>query len=192
MTAYRATTDIPPLVHEAIQGAERLAFTHSCTLEVGLLLRVLAAQVRDGTIGEIGSGCGVGTAWLASGLLPHVALITVESDPVNAARVETLLTGLQNIEVLRDDWRAIIVRGPFSLLFVDGGDAKQHPDRLLPAMRPGGLILLDDFTPQELWSPEWRGQPDALRAAWLNRTDIIATEILVTPTSAVILAVRNR
>lgn len=67
MTPYSALTDFPPLVKEAITRAEEEGFAHSCTPETGRLLRMLAATVREGTIAEIGTGCGqiAGTVRLA-------------------------------------------------------------------------------------------------------------------------------
>lgn len=171
--------------------AEEMGFTSSCTVEVGRLLRVLASQITDGVIGEIGSGCGVSTAWLASGLLPGAPLVTIEHDLTKGVAVSAIMAGIPNVHVLRGNWRTILHEGLFALLFVDAGDSKQQPDILLPALRPGGIIVLDDLTPKEHWPPEWHGKPDRLRVAWLNRSDVIATELLVTPTSAVIVATRS-
>jgi hypothetical protein len=59
-------------------------------------------------------------------------------------------------------------------------------------MRPGGLIVQDDLTPEAAWPPEWRGQPDPTRALWLNDPRLAAVELIVDPTagprSAVIVA----
>ena len=72
MTTYQATSTIPPLVQQATALAADLGFTASCTPEVGRLLRVLASACRQGSIGEIGTGCGVDTAWMARALAPGV------------------------------------------------------------------------------------------------------------------------
>jgi predicted O-methyltransferase YrrM len=94
---------------------------------------------------------------------------------------------------LQGDWHDILAHGPFALLFADGGKAKQdEPEAILQAVRPGGLIVLDDLTPQNQWPPEWRGQPDPVREFWLKDPRVAATEVLVTPSMAVILAARAR
>lgn len=189
MSPYRATTEIPPLVQRAMERARALGFESSSTVEVGRLLRLLASQVRQGVVGEIGTGVGVGAAWMASGLASGVSLVTVEVDPGRAAVARDLLGDCPSATVLSGDWRAILPYGPFALLFADGGKAKQHePDALIAAMRPGGLIVLDDLTPEEHWPPEWRGTIDPVREFWLNDPRLVATELLVTPRSAVILA----
>ena len=50
--------------------------------------------------------------------------------------------------------------------------------------------MLDDLTPEDQWPAEWRGKPDPVRAVWLNESRVVAMELLVTPTSAVVLATR--
>jgi hypothetical protein len=55
---------------------------------LGQLLAVLAAHLPTGaSVLELGAGAGVGTAWIACGLLPRddVTLIIIEKDPQTAA-----------------------------------------------------------------------------------------------------------
>ena len=56
--------------------ATALRFERSSIRQVGRLLAVLAAQRPRGLFAEVGTGCGVGTAWLASALGPEAALVT--------------------------------------------------------------------------------------------------------------------
>jgi hypothetical protein len=87
--AYDGLTDLPPLVERAVDLARRLGFANSCRPEHGRLLRALAAGA--GTIGETGTGCGVGLAWLASGARPGTRLVSVEVDTERAGLVASLL-----------------------------------------------------------------------------------------------------
>ena len=191
MAVYRATGAIPPLVRRAMDLADRLRFDASCTPEVGRLLRVLAGQVRGGVIGELGTGCGVGAAWLASALAPAAALVTIELDGERAAAARGIFAGLANVRVLGGDWHDLLPHGPFALFFADATDAKQRgADLLVEALRPGGLVVLDDLTPEEHWPAEWRGKPDPVRERWLHDPRLAATEVRVAPTMAVILAAR--
>jgi demethylmenaquinone methyltransferase/2-methoxy-6-polyprenyl-1,4-benzoquinol methylase len=77
-------TPVPSLVREATDRARRAGFSLSCDPEVGRLLAVLAARMPAGArVLELGTGTGVGTAWIASALPPRagVTVITVEKDP---------------------------------------------------------------------------------------------------------------
>lgn len=178
-------------MQHALDLADRMQFQHSCTIEVGRLLRLLASQVRRGTIGEIGTGCGVGAAWIASGKAPDVSFVTVESDVARAQAAASLLAVVPSIRILQGDWHLLLEYGPFAMLFADGAKAKERePEVLLQSLKLGGTIVLDDLTPENRWPPEWRGRVDPVREFWLNDSRVIATEILVTPGSAVILATR--
>jgi predicted O-methyltransferase YrrM len=77
---------LPPLVQRAFALAERLEFERSCSVEAGQLLRVLAGQRGRMRVGEIGTGCGVGAAWILSALAPETPFVTVELDPERQQR----------------------------------------------------------------------------------------------------------
>jgi predicted O-methyltransferase YrrM len=196
---------LPPLVARAQALAEAQGFTRSCTPEVGRLLHMLAAHVGEGRVGELGTGTGVGAAWMASGLAGRGALVTVERDEARARAARALFADLPNVRVMHGDSLALLDHGPFDLLFADapiglpggvGGEAHGGEadalDRLLSAVKVGGLIVKDDLTPEAAWPPEWRGQPDLTRELWLNDPRFAASELIVDPTagpqSAVIVA----
>lgn len=184
-------TETPPLVQRAIELAARTGFEKSCTPETGRLLRVLAAQCIDGSAGEMGTGCGVGAAWIVSGLPAGSQFVTIEQDRQRVAAVAELFAGYPNVRVLAGDWHDILAHGPFSLLFCDGGSGKRdEPETVLEALAPGGLLLLDDLTPEELWPPEWQGKPDLVREFWLTHPRVAATVIAVNPDMQALLATR--
>jgi predicted O-methyltransferase YrrM len=84
-----AEVPVPPLVAAATARASQAGFPMSCDPAVGRLLTVLAAHLPEGArMLELGTGAGVGAAWIVSGLLPRtdVTVTSVESDPGTAAR----------------------------------------------------------------------------------------------------------
>lgn len=172
---------LPPLVEKALALAERLGFEKSCSPETGRLLQVLAGQRGRTRVAEIGSGCGVGSAWLLSGLDPSVPFLTVEPEEERAAAVAQLLAGDANARVLRGDWADVVSReAPFDLLFADGGKCKQDA-RLAELLAPGGTIVMDDLTP---------GRPvdgDPVRELWLRHPRVAAVELRVSSREAVIV-----
>lgn len=181
---------VPPLVARAEALAERLAFERSCTRETGRLLHVLAAQRGRRRVGELGTGCGVGAAWLVSALAPDVPLVTVELDAARAAAAAQLFAGDPAVEVLVGDWHAAMpAQAPFDLLLYDGG-GKQRPDLdgadVLALLAPGGTLVLDDLTPGR------RTAPDPVREFWLQHTELASVEVTLAPDLAAIVAVRAR
>lgn len=187
---YRARTFIPPLVRQAMALAEGAGFEISCDVETGRLLHVLAGQVGDGIVGEIGTGCAVGAAWMVTALPPAATFITVERDEQRAEAARTLLAPYPHVQVLPGDWHELLRHGPFDLLFCDTAAKREEPEEVLAALAPGGMIVLDDLTPEEHWPVEWRGQPDAVREFWLNDSRLAATEVTVSPTMQIVLATR--
>lgn len=165
----------------------------SCPAEVGRLLRVLAASVREGIAGEIGTGFGVGAAWIVSGLRPTLPFVTAELDARKARFAERVFEERGSVRVITGDWHELLQFGPFSFLFVDFSGAKsERPQQIVDALATGGILVIDDLTPRHLWSTEERERwaVDPVRALWLEHPSLLATELVVRPDRAVIIATR--
>ena len=180
--------DVPPLVRRAEALADELAFTKSCVPEVGRLLHLLAAQPGRTPVGEIGTGVGVGAAWIVCALEPSVPFVTVELDGERARAAADLFAEDENVRVLAGDWHALMPpEAPFDLLFYDGG-GKQRPEldgeAVVDLLAPRGIVVLDDLT------PGCAVEGDVVREFWLRHSALAATELVVAPTMAAILAVR--
>jgi len=189
--AHAGRTDLPALVEAAVAAAGAAGFGMSCLPEHGQLLRLLAAGVGAGKIGETGTGCGVGLAWLASGAHDGARLVSVERDESRARVAQAVFAGDRRVRVHCGDGRDLAGEAPFDLLVLDGGgQGKATGPPLEPAdwLRPGGLVVLDDFTPMTGWPPTHDGQPDTARLYWLEHPRLRACEVRVTPTAASILA----
>jgi predicted O-methyltransferase YrrM len=178
--------EVPPLVERALEIERELGLERSSIPEVGRLLHVLAGQRGRTRVGEIGTGTGVGAAWIVSALPPAVPFVTVELDAGRATAAYRLFADDENAKVLHGDWHELMpAEAPFDLLFYDGG-GKQRPeldgDQVIGLLAPGGTVVLDDLTP---------GRPgaDPVRAFWLEHPRLAAIELLTTPKTALILAV---
>ncbi|KRV48014.1 transferase [Wenjunlia vitaminophila] len=189
--AYRDLDDLPTLVRRAVRASRRHGFGYSCRPEQGRLLQLLAAGAPH-RVGETGTGCGVGLAWLASGA-PHGArLVSVERDRERARIATEVFQGRDHVEVIHGDWRLIDDHGPYDLLVLDGGgqgkgDGVADPARLLA---PGGVVVIDDFTPATTWPPRFNGAPDLSRLHWLEHPDLHATELRLAPDLSVVVGTR--
>ena len=147
--------------------------------EVQRLLAVLAAGKRAA---EIGTAFGEGAAAIAS---TAASLVTIEVDEERAALARERLRAHDNVELLTGDWRELLPpRGPFDLVFVDGGDAKTDPS-VFDLVAPGGIAVKDDMTPG-------RPGPDPVRELWFSHPALAAVEILTTAETAAIIPARVR
>jgi predicted O-methyltransferase YrrM len=187
--AYGECNDLPDLVRDAVELARASRFPHSCLPQQGELLRVLARGVGPAVIGEKGAGCGL--AWLATGAHPDSKIISIERDHARAAAAAHLFRDHPAVEVHVGHWTELHRFSPFQLLVLDGGgQGKQDEPPLEPQawLSPGGLLVMDDFTPTTAWPPRYEGRPDASRLYWLDHPQLRATQVNVTPDSATILA----
>ncbi|MFE7525548.1 O-methyltransferase [Kitasatospora sp. NPDC057542] len=182
---------VPGQVSAAERAADALGFTRSCLRETGRLLALAAAAKPGGTIAESGTGAGVGTAWLQSGLGPGARLVTVERDERLACAATEFFAADDRVRVLHGDWRLLEEHAPFDVFFCDGGGKRDDPEKVVDLLAPGGMLVLDDFTPSEHWPPRFQGEVDELRLRYLTHPVLDATEVLTTPTSAAVLAVRR-
>lgn len=192
--AYAGLSDLPPLVAKALDAARDLGFDHSCAPEQGRLLSLLAAGQSGRRIGETGTGCGVGLAWMVDAADPSTTFVSVERDAQRAATAAGLFADHPNVQVIHGDWTDLRAHGPFDLLVLDGGGKGKSPGDTAvdPAdgwLRTGGTIVLDDFTPM--------GEPgapavDDARRHWLEEAGLRAAEVRLSPVLATIVGVRAR
>ncbi len=150
--------------------------------EVQSLLRTLATGRR---VAELGTAFGETAAVMAE---TARAVVTVELDPERAAVARERLAGLANVEVLEGDaFELLRGRGPFGLVFVDGGlrpVSAEKWETILELVEPGGFLIKDDMSP---------GRPiegDEIREFLLRDPRLAATEILATTEWAVIVAAK--
>jgi predicted O-methyltransferase YrrM len=145
---------------------------------VRALLRVLATGRR---VAEIGTAFGEGAAAMAE---TAISVVTVESDPGRARVARERLRAFANVEALEGDaYELLAGRGPFGLVFADGG--RYEWERVLALLEPGGLVVKDDLTPGR----EIDGDP--VREFLLRDARLAAVEILTTPATAAIVAAKR-
>lgn len=184
---------LPPLVAAAVARARQAGFLMSCDPAVGRLLAVLAAHLPEGArVLELGTGTGVGTAWIVSGLLPRtdVTVTSVEKDP-GTATVAASGDWPSFVDLRRGDALEVLAEGgTFDLIFADAPGGKwEGLDRSVAALRPRGLLVVDDMTPEPDWTDSQRAAQDKVRQALLSAPELTSAELAVG--SGMILSVRT-
>jgi predicted O-methyltransferase YrrM len=172
---------MPLLVRQAVARAHEAGFSYSCDPEVGRLLATLAAHLPVGArVLELGTGTGVGTAWITCGLLPRtdVTVITAEKDDATAALAA------------RGDWPgfvelrcvdALTVLGEadgFDLIFADAPGGKwEGLDRTIAALAPHGMLIVDDMTATPQWDAEQHDRQREVRQTLLGHPLLTSVEL---------------
>ena len=194
-SAYAGQAGLSATVTAAVALANELNFDHSCTPEQGRLLSVLARGWNGGRIGETGTGCGVGLAWMLDVTDAGTSFVSIELDRQRADRSAALFGAHENVRIVQGDYSELLNYGPFDLLVLDGG-GKGKDDGIDKAIDPtagwlavGGTIVLDDFVAA--------GQPgaeahDEARHHWLNHPALHATEVRLNSETSTIVGLRVR
>ncbi|MFC6153481.1 O-methyltransferase [Nocardioides yefusunii] len=186
-----APPELPDVVRRAFDVSRRAGYVSFCRNETGRLLAALSAT-RRGVMAEFGTGCGVGTAWLRSGLQGDARIVTAELNPRLAKAAAKIFTDDDAVEVFEADWSTLASKGPFSLLFLDAGDPDSvRVDAIADLVEPGGIVVLDDFTPCASWPPIYMGRVDTLREEWLTDERFTAVEVMVADDAAALIATRR-
>ena len=67
------------------------------------------------------------------------------------------------VEFIHEDWKEVIPKGPFQFIFADAAAAKTiEGEQLVNALEVGGMLFMDDFTPEEHFPEEWKGKTSRL------------------------------
>jgi predicted O-methyltransferase YrrM len=121
----------------------------------GALLRSLAASKPASRLLELGTGTGIATAWLLSGMDRDSTLITVDTDPRVQAVAREYLGSDPRLTLITEDGASFLRRQPpasFDLVFADAMPGKYEAlDEALAVVKSGGFYIIDDMLPQPNW-----------------------------------------
>jgi predicted O-methyltransferase YrrM len=142
---------LAPILHET----QRLGFGMPSESLVGALLRVLAASKPGGRFLELGTGTGIATAWLLSGMSHDATLVSVDNDQKVQEVAAQMLGGDKRLQLVHADGIDFLSNQPamsFDLVFADAMPGKYEGLALsLGVVKPGGFWIGDDLLPQPNW-----------------------------------------
>ncbi len=194
---------VPESVAAARQRAQAAGFELSSEAEVGQLLAALAAAVpENGRILELGTGVGHGLAWIVEGLgaRDDVEVVTVELDADTQAVARQADWPGYATFVLGDGSDAVGEPESFDLVFPDAPGGKlTNLAGTIAALRPGGVLLVDDMDLDRHTEPFVRDDGTTfdlrpalveVRATLMDHPDLVCAELDCA--SGVIVAVKRR
>jgi predicted O-methyltransferase YrrM len=183
---------LPSPVRVALDRAEAAGFPLSSEPGVGALLAALAATVRTGgRILELGTGAGVGLAWIVSGLGERTDVEVTSVDTDAALQSATEAAGWPTYVRFDVGDGAVRVRdlGVFDLIFADAQGGKLTGlDGTIAALAPGGVLVVDDMDLSRHDDVDLRQALAGVRAQLLGDRRLVCAELGFS--SGVILATR--
>jgi len=173
---------VSPAVLEAIvEDTRAIGFAMASEAKTGSLLTVLAASKPAGRILELGTGTGVGTAWLLAGMDANARLDSVDNDPAAQAIAQRHLGHDSRVTFHLADGAEFLERSSslaFDLIYADTWAGKfTNLDAALALVRVGGIYLVDDLLPQPTWPEGHASKVTALVTALERRTDFAAVKL---------------
>jgi predicted O-methyltransferase YrrM len=183
----------PVQLERIVEKTQAVEFPMASESLLGALLQTLAASKPGGRILELGTGTGISTAWLLSGMSEDATLVSVDTDE----RVQGIAA-----ECLGDDGRLSLVISDgmeflnkqatesFDLVFADAVPGKYEGcEHALAVVKPGGFYVIDDMLPQPNWPEGHAAKIPVLMDVLAGRTDF--TLVPMVWTSGVVVAVRR-
>jgi predicted O-methyltransferase YrrM len=145
----------PPSINAILDRTEALDFKMASEPRTCALLRTLAASKPNGRILELGTGTGVATAWILSGMDLRSTLVSVDTDPRAQGVARGLLGADKRVSFILEDGAEFLRRQvpqSFDLIFADAMPGKYEAlDEALALVKPGGFYIIDDMLPQPNW-----------------------------------------
>ncbi|WP_397601760.1 O-methyltransferase [Silvanigrella sp.] len=149
------SSNINEVIHFINNKTKELGFDMASRPETGALLRVLAASKPNGRFLEIGTGTGLGTAWLLEGMDKNSKLISIECDKnVQSVAKEAFLND-DRLELIYDNGSDFLknqISNSYDMIFADAYPGKyEFLNETLNLLKPGGVYIVDDMLPQADW-----------------------------------------
>lgn len=174
-------TPRPAALDAICVDAERVGFTLSSEPRTGALLRALAASKRGGQFLELGTGAGVGTAWLIDGMDSQSRLVSVDTDAKVQELARQHLGHDPRVTFHLGDGAAFLANAGdarFDLIYADAWPGKfSHLDRALALLKVGGIYFIDDLLPQANWPEGHAPKVAALIAGLEGRCDFVTAKL---------------
>jgi len=172
----------PPAALSVIEReTEALKFPMGSEAKTGSLLRTLAATKPGGAFLELGTGTGIGTAWILAGMDQHARLTSIDNDATVMAVARRHLGHDPRVTFHTVDgaqFLATLCGQQFDFIFADTWPGKyDHLDEALSLLKPGGLYSIDDLLPQPSWPDGHAAKVTALIADLHHRADLLLTTL---------------
>lgn len=177
----RAGATLPGRVSKLLSESECVGFKMSCDPATGAVLRFLVASKPGGRFLEIGTGTGVGTAWMLDGMDAGSKLMSIDVDASVQSIARSVLGGDERLQLETVDGSTFlrgVVPDSVDFLFADFRPGKfVDRDFALRALRRGGIYAVDDLLPQPTWPEDHQPRVDLFLEEVLRDESIVPLPI---------------
>jgi predicted O-methyltransferase YrrM len=173
-------SDIPGQYKKIAKASKKLEFNMASDLYTGSLLKTLVASKPSGRILELGTGSGLSTSWILSGMSKNTKLTTVDNNDILLDIAKDALADPRIKFVLGDgyEWIKNYKGEKFDLIFADAIPGKYDLfEETLALLKVGGFYIIDDMKPQTNWPTGHSARVKKLIAMLEEREDVTLTKM---------------
>ncbi len=174
----------PPTILRDIEAATTsINFTMGSDYLTGSLLRTLAATKPSGSLLELGTGTGQGTAWILDGMDANSRLVTVDRGEHSISIAKRFLGSDPRVIFVTMDGNTFIKSmhkqdETFDFIFADMQPGKfRHLNETLDLLAPGGIYFVDDLLPLPKWEEGHASLVTQFIATLEQRKDVQITKL---------------
>ena len=172
---------LPAVLYAILRDTQRIGFNMASETQTGSMLRTLAASRPGGRFLELGTGTGVGTAWILAGMDASSRLDSVESDSKVLDVARQHLGQDRRVTFHLTDGAAFLAAAQpsqFDFVYADTWPGKfTHLDAALSLVKVGGIYIVDDLLPQPSWPQGHSPKVTALIDDLEKRGDFVSTRL---------------
>jgi predicted O-methyltransferase YrrM len=171
---------VPITYHQIDEATKSSGFTMASDVLTCSLLRTLAASKPGGNFLELGTGTGLSTSWILSGMDPWSTLTSIDNDEKVLSIAKSFLGNDKRLTLICTDGAAWIEENKnqkYDYIFADTWHGKYLMlEEVLAMLNNGGLYILDDMLPQPNWPEGHAEKVDNLVKTLEQRDDLTLTK----------------
>lgn len=175
------------------EATKQSGFTMASDVLTCSLLRTLAASKPSGKFLELGTGTGLSTSWILSGMDQDSTLVSIDNEQAFLDIAEKYLGNDGRLKLVNADgesWVNDNLNEKFDYIFADTWHGKYLLlEEVLQMLNTGGLYIIDDMLPQPNWPEGHQQKAVDLVKKLEERTDLILTKQVWA--TGIIIAVRK-
>lgn len=160
-------------------AAKAIYFRQTSDRKVGQLLSILCASKPNGNFLELGTGCGLSTAYMLHGMSESSTLVSVDSDENLVSIARKYLGKDKRLTLFCDKGEDVIDdtrEGSIDIIFADTWPGKYHClNETLELLKVGGIYLIDDMLPQNNWPMGHEERVKKLIQSLQSRDDLVVS-----------------
>jgi len=172
--------DVPEVYEKIKSATDELKFNMASDLQTGSLLKTLVASKPGGRFLELGTGTGLATSWIVSGMDENSSLVSIDYNKSLVGVAEKHICDERVEFIVADgyEWISKYCGSKFDLIFADAMPGKYDLfEETIDMLNRNGFYIIDDMLPQPNWPIGHDERVKDFITKLENRDDLLLTKL---------------